>query len=375
MKTFLTLLAATVCAAAPAFAQTTVYGTTTLYETPVPEVRRAMPVTPVNTEPVQDDASDVDAAAGFIAGVAPIPGTPLADLAAMPEWKSYVRELDAAWQDFDTGRLAPIRAWLPRALPNFRPATVFYPFSGPDYIYARTYFPDATTYVLCGLEPAGVAPTLRNVQPLPLTLGWLGVSTRTFLDAGYFVTKEMRVHFKQSPLQGTVPVICLMMARCGDRIISAKVDGNNHAEIRFAAMGESRVRTLHYFSLNLANDALRKNRSFLDYVARLHPDVAYVKSASYLLHEAEFSLIRDTMLAQCPAILQDDSGIPLRAFDPARWRLLNFGVYANPLDIFKKYTQPDMAEFYRQHPSTPLPFGVGYHWDPKTANLMLALKQ
>ncbi len=361
MKTVFPLLAAALCAAAPLFAQSL---DGDLSATPV---RRA---TPVNGFAIQEDSSDVDTASQFIAGLRPASG-PLAELADAPEWKSYARELDSAWQNFDTSRLLPIRNWMPQTLPGFRPETVFYPFSGPDYIYARTYFPDATTYVLCGLEPAGVAPSLQTVQPLALTLGWMRLSTKTFLEAGYFITKEMRVQFKQSPLQGTVPVICLMMARSGDRIISVKTDAT-HAEIRFSALGESRVRTLHYFSVNLANDALRKNKTFLDFVAHLQPDTGYLKSASYLLHEGEFSLIRDTILANCPAVLQDDSGIPMRAFDPARWNLAAFGVYANPLDIFKKYTQPDLAAFYEAHPSARLPFGVGYHWDPKTANLMLA---
>jgi hypothetical protein len=334
----------------------------------VPNVRRA---TPVDAGLFREDATDVDTAAQFIAGLQPsVPGT-LADLTAAPEWRAYAKELDSAWQSFDQFRLRPIRAWMPQALSGFRPETVFYPFSGPDYIYARTYFPDATTYVLCGLEPVGVAPSPQNVQPLALTLGWMRLSTKTFLEAGYFITKEMRVQFKQSPLQGTVPVICLMMARSGDRILSVKTDAT-HAEIRFSPLGDNRVRTLHYFSLNLSNDALRKNKTFLDFVAHLRPDVGYLKSASYLLHESEFSLIRDTLLANCPAILQDDSGIPLKAFAPACWRLANFGVYVNPLDIFKKYTQPDLAAFYEAHPSERLTFGVGYHWDPKTANLMLA---
>ena len=360
MKTILPLLAAALCAAAPAFAQT-VLGEL------APEVRRAAPV---NTALIQNEQTDVDAAAGFIAGIQPSSPGPLADLAASAEWKAYARELDSGWQNLETLYLQPIREWMPTALPGFRPATVFYPFSGPDYIYARTLFPDAATYVLAGLESAGVAPSLQTVQPLALTLGWMRVSTKTFMEAGYFITKEMRVHFQQSPLQGTVPVICLMMARCGDRILSVKTDAS-HAEIRFIALGDPRVRTLHYFSVNLSNSSLRKNKTFLAFVARLHPDVGYLKSASYLLHESEFSLIRDTMLAHCPAILQDDSGIPFRAFETGQWQVLNFGVYANPLDIFKKYTQPDLAAFYQQHPRQPLSFGVGYHWDPKTANLML----
>lgn len=356
MKIAVSLLLAALCAAATASAQTTA-------------VVRAVPLG--SAETLAADQTEIDAAAQLIAGIPPTGPGPFADLAATPEWKAFARTLDENWQLFDDTRLRPIREWRPRALAGLRPATLFYPFSGPDYIYARTLFPDATTYILCGLEPTGTIPTLQTLQPLGPTLGWTQVSVKTLLEAGYFITKEMRVQLKQSPLQGTVPIICLMMARSGDRILSVKSDAS-HAEIRFQAIGETRVRTLHYFSVNLSNSALRKNKAFLQFIADARPDAGYAKSASYLMHEDEFSLIRETMLAQCPAILQDDSGIPFRAFDPARWRFANFGVYANPLTIFKKYTQKDLAAFYAQYPGEPLTFGVGYHWDPKTANLMLA---
>ena len=356
MKNVVLLLLASFCTVGIALAQTT------------EEVRRA---TPVLASVTDENQTDTDAASQFIAGIQPSSPGAFADLAATAEWRAFADKLDDCWQPFEKYRLQPIREWLPRALPGFRPATVFYPFSGPDYIYARTLFPDATTYILAGLEPAGTSPSLQTVQSLSSTLGWTQVSVKTFLEAGYFVTKEMRVQLKQSPLQGTVPVICLMMARSGDRILSIKTDAT-HAEIRFRALGEMRTRTLHYFSVNLSNDALRSNQAFLRFVGQSRPDVGYLKSASYLLHEAEFSTIRDTLLTQCPAILQDDSGVPFRAFDPARWQFMNFGVYTPPLDIFKKYNQNDLADFYARFPSTPLSFGVGYHWDPKTANLILA---
>jgi len=190
------------------------------------------------------------------------------------------------------------------------------------------------------------------------------------MEAGYFVTKEMRVALKQSPLQGTVPLFCFMLARNGDRIVSIQASGD-HAEIRFTAPGDSRMRTLHYFSYNLSNGGMGKGSAFTHFLKSARPDVGYLKSASYLLHETDFSVIRNLLLTQCRAIVQDDSGIPLRCFASDRWRVFNFGVYAPPLDIFKKYHQPDLAALYAEHPSAPLPFGAGYHWDPKTANLMV----
>jgi hypothetical protein len=345
-----------------------------------PEVRRAEPVEPavpvgpaepLTTPPLaQEQSQAVNEAARFIAGLPPTEPGLLADWAQFPEWIAFSQAIDKSWQKFEDKHIAPIRLWKPSNVPDLNPDTVFYPFSGPDFIYAEAFFPNATTYILCGLEPTGTVPSLQNLQPLQSTLGWMQVSVKTLMDAGYFITKEMQADLKQSPLQGTVPVFCFMLARNGDRIVSVQTEGN-HAEIRFLAPGDSRVRTLHYFSLNLRNDGLRKENAFLEFVKAAHPDVGYLKSASYLMHESDFSTIRDTLLTQCRTIVQDDSGIPLRCFNPERWRFLNFGVYAPTLDIFKKYNQPEMADLYAKLPAAPLPFGVGYHWDPKTANLMV----
>jgi len=340
-------------------------------EVPANEVRRAeqaearLPDSPRHEEP-----PGINDAARFIAGL-PVTGSePLADWTKTQEWIAFSGMINSKWERFKNGRLGKIRPWANSHLSGLNPVTVFYPFSGPDLVYAREFFPNASTYILCGLEPVGNLPSPQNLQPLNSSLGRMEVSIRSLMEAGYFVTKEMRVALKQSPLQGTVPLFCFMLARNGDRILSIQANGD-HAEIRFRAPGDSRVRTLHYFSCNLSNGGMRKGSALVQFLRSVRPDVGYLKSASYLLHEADFSIIRDLLLTQCRAIVQDDSGIPLRAFAPDRWRVLNFGVYAPPLDIFKKYNQPDVAALYAEHPASPLPFGAGYHWDPKTANLMV----
>ena len=340
-------------------------------EAPANEVRRPEPVEARSPDSPQHEAPPgINDAARFIAWL-PVTGSgPLADWTKTPEWIAFSGTSNRKWERFKVGRLGRIRPWANSHLSNLNPRTVFYPFSGPDFIYVRELFPNASTYILCGLEPVGNLPSLQSLQPLRSSLGWMEVSIRTLMDAGYFVTKEMKVDLKQSPLQGTVPIFCFILARNGDHILSVQAAGD-HAEIRFLAPGDSHIRTLHYFSFNLSNGGMRKSSSFMQFLKSSRPDIGYLKSASYLLHEGDFSVIRDILLTQCRAIVQDDSGIPLRSFAPDRWRFRNFGVYAPPLDIFKKYYQPDMAALYAEHPATPLPFGVGYHWDPKTANLMV----
>jgi hypothetical protein len=279
--------------------------------------------------------------------------------------------MDGKWPKFDYVKLQQIRVWSAKELAGRSINTVFYPFSGPDFIYAFTYFPQASTYILCGLEPVGDIPSLEKIQPLSNSLVWLQDSMKTLFNAGYFVTQDMSVELKMSPLQGTLPILCVMLARSGNHINSI-IASSSRAEIRFLPPGGSKEHVLYYFSADLSNGGFGKGSAFYNFVKNARPDTAYVKSASYLMHEDEFSAVRNFLLTQCSTIVQDDSGVPLRSFDTNRWTLKLYGVYTAPLDIFAKYNQPDMTALYAKTQATPLTFGAGYHWSWKDANLIVA---
>jgi len=327
------------------------------------EVRRAIPVSQPELA-----RTDIDDLARFLAGIQPAAGSPLANLAATPEWHAFATDMNQRWQVFDAGRLEPIREWRTTAMKGIHPSTIFYPFSGPDFIYAETLFPRAEQYILCGQEPVGESPSMGKIEPLPQTLKWVESSFKSLLEAGYFVTKDMRVDLK---MQGTLPMLCIMLARADNSIVSIKYDAG-HSEIRYLRAGDRKPATLYYFCVNLRNEGLGKGHSsFMNFVINNRPGAAYIKAASYLLHEPDFSTIRDLLLSLCPVIVQDDSGIPLRFFDPCHWTIRLYGTYAPPLDIFKQYYQPGLAELYRKTTTVPLDFGTGYNWDRRTANLTI----
>jgi hypothetical protein len=101
-----------------------------------------------------------------------------------------------------------------------------------------------------------------------------------------------------------------------------------------------------------------------------------LKSASYLPHEGGFSTIRDFLLEQSDIIVEDDSGIEYRYFDPARWQMRLFGDYQAPIDIFKQYYQPDLSDAYSRSSPEALPFGIGYRgWDPKKSALVVGYRK
>src|SRR5205085_2106398 len=156
---------------------------------------------------------------------------------------------------------------------------------------------------------------------------------------------EMRVNLKSTTLTGTVPILYILLARSGNTVLDAKQLGQS-VEIHFTHEGEKGVQTLYYFSTDLSNDGLRKNVGFLNFLRQSRVENAYIKSASYLMHIPEFSTLRNILLTECKAILQDDSGIPFHFFDSKKWQLRLYGSYAPPLDIFRQYDQPDLADAY-----------------------------
>ena len=107
----------------------------------VPTAQGAEPATPNDT-------------ARFLAGLQPSPQSPLAALTQDSAWQQYAAQMNVAWADLEQRQLSKIRAWSSANLGTRRPVT-YYLFSGPDFLYADTFFPGSSTYVLAGLEPFG----------------------------------------------------------------------------------------------------------------------------------------------------------------------------------------------------------------------------
>jgi hypothetical protein len=89
-----------------------------------------------------------DATAKFLAGL-PVRGTPLENQSHDPAWAEHATDLDRAWERLEKQQLAKIRAWAPEYLgPLYGDnGPMFYMFSGPDFLYANAFFPNASTYI------------------------------------------------------------------------------------------------------------------------------------------------------------------------------------------------------------------------------------
>jgi hypothetical protein len=329
-----------------------------------------------------------DATAKFLAGL-PVAGTPLENFSSDPTWTQHAAEFDRAWTRLEQLQLSKIRAWAPQYLgAAYQDAgTMFYMFSGPDFLYANAFFPNANIYVLCGTEPIGPVPNIAAIprEFLPSALGNLRKSLDSLLNWSFFITKNMKLDLTQTQLNGTLPLFYIFIARAGYTIESVETvgldrDGHFIMSGKASATGvkivffapERPPQTLYYFTTDLGNDGIKSNPGFMKFCQQQGNGVSLLKAASYLMHEEGFSRVRDFLLLHSTLILQDDSGIPRRFFDNQKWNLRYCGQYAGPIDVFKKYWQPDLASAFASTPPVPLNFGFGYQWHPSRASLMIA---
>ena len=166
--------------------------------------------------PVSCTANDT---ARFLAGMAPLEDPVLMDLARDEAWQRHARSFDTAWAELDKKQLSKIRVWAAANTPDAYASKdpLLYMFSGPDFLYANTFYPKASTYVLCGVEPIGPIPDLTKLPPDKLggELRALQSSLDSVMSFSFFITKEMKDDFKNHALSGTLPVLYIFLERCG----------------------------------------------------------------------------------------------------------------------------------------------------------------
>jgi hypothetical protein len=334
--------------------------------------------------------------ARFLAGMPVDADTGLDPLTSSPAFKKHSQFMNQAWDAFTLRQYSKVREWSANNLKDSRP-TLFYMFSGPDFLYADAFFPGATTYILAGLEPAGSIPDAAKLAKasLPQELAGVRDSLNSVLSYSFFITKEMRYRLSGGrQLSGTLPLLYVFLARSGNTIGSvsfvtvdregtlregveeAKADEPNSRltkGVKISFLGrDGKLKTLYYFTTDLSDDGASKS-GFLKFCDSFGTGNALLKSASYLLHSGNFTQVRDFLLQHTATILQDDSGIPLRNFNTMEWHLKPFGRYAEPIALFSQNYQRDMHRLFMKEHAVQLDFDIGYRH--RSGSLLLAVRK
>jgi TonB C terminal len=292
----------------------------------------------------------------------------LAGLGSSPGLVQHARAISSAWEDYERRIGRPMRDWARAELAGAAGATVFYPFSGPDFPTVAQLHPDAARFVLVAVQRAAPPPALE-----PETLAALRLGLQKFTRSGFFNTRDLDA---AGARLGATPFLMAFAARLGYEVVAVdpvrlsaagelEVHPGDRARrdtwdsVRLTLARDGRTVQLDYIRLNLADANLAADRAARAWVERIAANPVVIKAASHLPQKPHFSILREAILAHAPGIWQDETGIDYERLAEA-FDVRLYGDFAGPNRIFSPGSQKSLSGAYRRVDAEPLPFRVGY---------------
>ncbi len=332
----------------------------------------------------------------YIAGLEGTEGNTIQQELYTESWKNYAIEQNKKWTRLNNEHFKNMHDFAQTELKPFSNEndTLFYPFSGPDFINATTFFPDVKTYIMMALEPPGNLPNVNQFDrdSIGSYLNSINQSLYAILNFSFFRTLSMEDDFDSEHLNGAVQLISVFIQRSGHSTLSIEQISIDNTGAILAASPNStsggtqgihvtcinnttkKIKNIYYFSCDISDIGLNKNKGLLHYLSKLNHVNTYIKSASYLLHKPYFGSVRNIILSKSNLILQDDSGIPIKFFNADQWQHQFYGTYTQPIKLFRNSFQQDLRLAYdstEKNLIKPLNFGIGYNYKLNESNLML----
>jgi hypothetical protein len=344
------------------------------------------PKATVRIDTLQDDIASI------LAGL--MPRKYFRNITTKKPWQNYGEDVKQKWEMAENLNLRPILDWRNKYLsgPEIDSSLIFYPFGGPDLLYVHQLFPNSPNYIVVGLEPPGHCARFDTIHDAFLNeyLEEIKASIYQSFVTGYFITHKIQNELRQKLLDGTLPIFYFYLKRTGQEIVSfdmITLDGRGkvivtgpkerHTGYRIVFKGKdnNRIQTAYYFQFNLSNGNLAKHPEFLQFVRSFGKQTGFVKAASYIMSNENFTTICHYLLDNSDQILQDDSGIPYKLFVPESWNVRLFGVYTQTQALFRHKFQPDLKRaFEEQKEKYPVNFKIGYHRWVNETSLIFARK-
>lgn len=353
-------------------------------------VRNNKDTIPISSELPRGLDTTIDESSRFIAGL-PMASNRLRGIAGYGFYGVHTKRLQELFRRVKTKRLKPMSDFSQTELSSDKvgEGTLFYPFSGPDALHAVTLFPNYKQYVFIAFEPPGSFKKFssRDTTGVPDYLQSVQININEVTNYSYFITDKMRKFITADKVDGALPLIGLFLVHTDHTLIghgrrylhadgtintqsrdTSKVPVQEVHDIYFTKNGSTYIQRLTYIYANLGNAAyagkigFTNNTPLRHFLNSMKGFNTYVKSASYLMHNAGFSEIRNFLLSNANTVFQDDTGIPFENYDQRNWDFVFYGRYARPINLFAKRYSPALDSAYSNPEFTkrPLPFMSGY---------------
>jgi hypothetical protein len=296
--------------------------------------------------------------------------------------------LTAGFAEYKREWLEVAGPFIAKLRPAGLPTTVVYPFGGGDLVSALATYPDATELTTVSLEIAGDIRAIDKADNKKITndlallrdhLGKLFLKAHSRTQNLDWETRgsipgEVAFTMAALAIHGYEPVTLRYFSFNPDGslkwlteedIAKNKADGRAgpfaNAEIRFRKPGDSRVRILRHVAYDLSNDSLKRSPGLLKHLESKGKVSAMTKAASHLLwDDANFSTIRDYLMAHTDWMISDTTGVPPRIAKKNGFVQDVYGQYLGA-EPFGTVNNADMTAFIQMFKTaTPITFRYGY---------------
>lgn len=293
----------------------------------------------------------------------------------------YSRIASTAWRSYMHRIGSPMRDWARSELPDARGATIFYPFSGPDFATVAQLYTDARRYVLVAIQPAGAPPALGRQSPQEFAayLALLREGWQRFASMGFFLTKELDKDASRTGIRVgvTAPLMAfaalegfkvtgvqpIRIAESGAGLELHPGDRGHRgtwASVRLTLARDGGQVVLDYVHLDLSDAALLKHPARRAWLESEAGNPTVLKAASHLPQNGGFRIIRDAILSSAPSVWQDETGVEYGLL-AKRFTVDLYGRFTKPHPLFGAM-QRSLARAYERAgaKAKPLSFRVGY---------------
>ncbi len=319
-------------------------------------------------------------------------------------YKNYSKTINSYWEKIEKDYLQKVHPFNTEFMPDkFRTNTAFYPLSGADFVNLHAFYPDAISNIMIGLEPPGKFTDPNSLTPEQLNAGLNSIKSMVgeMAAQNYFTRKRMKREFANPHFSGTSPVLLIFMTRLGLEIDfweRVELDKNGKlipetdeykrdtnpekvevARIHFHKKNENYSRDLAFFKMYINENSADASTPEGKFFASRGNFNLLLKSAEYVLQLPIYEKFIDTVLSKTDTVVQDDSAIPYRAFEKAKWDSKFFGVYTARAKLRNTPNVPDQTdlqnEFKLNAKSLPFKYGYGVLKGNDKSNLMILTRK
>jgi hypothetical protein len=284
-----------------------------------------------------------------------------------------------SWNYYDKTIGTPLRTW---ALEHIAPSpggTVFYPFSGPDFVTVSQIFPKADRFILAAIQPAGPpvdTKTMPEAEVQAFKSKFLSEWVK-FGQLGFFRTIDLNENTGSATARLTsTPVLMAFAAALGYRVQSViplelnKVNGEYEPQeislatkwnsVRLRLSRDARDVVLDYICIDLSDVGLKSKSPERAWIEMTAQNPVLLKAASHLLPDPYFTACRAAIVNGAPLLIQDETGL-----DYADLKKIGdvklYGRFAGVHKLFKQQ-QPELVAAYAEagQNTLPLPFAYSY---------------